>query len=101
MIIESKPLSIAEAVEYIKEDKDSETNVKGFIKKFTKLKSKEAAEFRKKLKDLDFMKMKETHIVKIVDLMPENSEDLNKIFTEISLDEDETTKILEIVKEFK
>ena len=33
--------------------------------------------------------------------MPENAEDLNKIFVDISLDEDEKRKILETIKEFK
>jgi len=39
-------------------------------------------------------------IIKIIDLLPENQEDLNKI-VDISLDENETKKILETVKEFK
>ena len=101
MIINSKPLSMAEASEYAKESKESETNVKAFIKKFTKLKPAEAKNFREKLEKLDYMKVKQSHIVKIIDLMPENAEGLNKIFTEIGLDGDETKKILEIVKEYK
>ena len=47
------------------------------------------------------MRVKQEHIVKIIDLMPENAEELNKIFVDSSLDEDETKKILETVKEFK
>ena len=47
------------------------------------------------------LKLKQEHIVKIVDLLPEDALDLNKIFTDVSLDEDETTKILEIVKKYK
>ena len=47
------------------------------------------------------MKLKDESIVKIIDLMPETSEDLNKIFVGLNLDEDETKKILDIVKEFK
>ena len=101
MIINNQPLSMAEASEFAKEPKESGTNVKAFIKKFTKLTPKEAKEFKKKLEKLDYMKMKQTHIVKIIDLGPETSEELNKIFTEIGLDEDETKKILEIVKEYK
>jgi len=101
MIIDSQPLSMAEVSEHTESSKESEINVKAFIKKFTKISPKEAREFRKKLEQLDYMKMKQTHIVKIIDLMPENAEDLNKIFTEISLDEDETKKILGIVGEFK
>ena len=47
------------------------------------------------------MKVNERDIVKIIDLIPENAEELNKIFTDVGLNEDETTKILETVKEFK
>ena len=97
MIKTNELLSMAEAIEYL--DKDN-TDVKGFIKKFTKLKPKEAKELRKKLGDLDMMKLRAEQIVKIIDLLPENQEDLNKI-VDVSLDEDETKKILETVKEFK
>ena len=44
------------------------------------------------------LKIKNEHIVKIVDLMPEDASDLNKIFTDVSLTEDETNKILDIIK---
>ena len=71
------------------------------MKKFVTLNPKEAGELRKKLEDLDLMKMKAEHIVKIIDLAPENTEELNKIFVDVSLDEDETKKILDTVKEFK
>ena len=40
-------------------------------------------------------------MVKIVDLLPEDSIDINKIFTDVSLDENETNKILEVVKKYK
>ncbi|MFQ5531043.1 MAG: hypothetical protein ACE5ES_00345, partial [Candidatus Nanoarchaeia archaeon] len=73
----------------------------GFLKKYISLKPEKAKELRKKLEDLDLMKIKPEHIVKIIDLIPEDSEDINKIFTDVGLDEDETKKILETVKPFK
>jgi len=100
MIKNNQPLSMAEVKGYIKKS-DSETDVLGFINKFTKLKPEEAGELRNKLESLELMKIKPEHIVKIIDLMPENQENLNKIFSDVSLDEDETKKILETVKEFK
>jgi DNA-directed RNA polymerase subunit F len=45
--------------------------------------------------------MKSDYIVKIIDTLPENSEELNKIFIDVSLDEDETRKILDTIKKFK
>ncbi len=101
MIKINKPLSMAEFAEYAKKIEDSEINLSGFIKKFIKLNLKEAKELRKKIEELELMKIKAEHIVKIIDLMPENVEDLNKIFADVSLNEDETRKILETIKEFK
>ena len=46
------------------------------------------------------MKLKEEHIVKIIDFLPETSEDLNKIFSDVSLDEKEINEILEIVRRY-
>ncbi|MFA7708392.1 MAG: hypothetical protein WCX73_05570, partial [Candidatus Pacearchaeota archaeon] len=60
--------------------------------------------FKKIQEDLekaDLLKLKREHIVKIIDLLPETASELNKIFTDISLNEDETNKILEIVKNSK
>ncbi len=101
MIINNKPLSMPEVVEYIKKDKDSEKDLVGFIKKFTKLKLKDAQELKKKIEGLDLMKIKSEDIVKIIDVMPEDAEELNKIFVDVSLDEDERKKILDTIKEFK
>jgi len=92
---------MAEALEYIKKDSDSEVEIKKFIKKFVKLKIGYAKELRKKLENLDLMKIKPEHIVKIIDLLPEDSENLNKIFNDVSLNEDETKKILETIEEFR
>ncbi len=101
MIINKEPLSMAEAFKYMKQDETSETDMIGFIKKFIKIKKGEAEELRKKLKVLDLMKVKDEHIAKIIDLMPENGEDLNKIFVEVSLDENEVQKIINTIKESK
>ena len=101
MIRSNEPMSMVEALGYIKGDKDVEVEVKGFIKKFVKLKLEEAKEMREKLEALDLLKLKAEYISKIIDSMPENNEALNKIFTDVSLDEDETKKILDIVKEYK
>ena len=97
MIKNNEPLSMAESLEYI--EKDSE--VSKFVKKFTKLSLKESKEFKRKLLNLGLMKLKLDHIIKIIDLMPGDKGDLNKIFISMSLDEDETKKILDIVEEFK
>lgn len=90
--MEMKPLSLVEARE-LAETLDS-------IKKFEKIKFKEAEKLKKELLELDLSKVKEADIAKIIDLMPEDSSDINKIFVDVSLDETEINKILEVVKKY-
>ena len=99
MIINAAPLSMAESLKYV--GKDSETEIKKFMKKFVKIKTEKAEELRKKFEEMDMIKVKSEHIVKIIDLMPDDKESLNKIFTDVSLDEDEAKKILGAVEEFR
>ncbi len=98
MIKNNEALSMIESLKYLRKD---EKELIVFIKKFSKLGIKESKELRKRLEELNLMKIKSEHISKIIDLIPENAQDINKIFVDVSLDEDETKKILEIVKEFK
>lgn len=101
MIKNSSPLSMAEATDFIKGSKDEGKEMQGFIKKFTKLKAKEGKEMREKLQSLDVIKLDDSYISKIIDVLPENEEELNKIFTGMSLDDEEAKKVLDVVKEFK
>jgi DNA-directed RNA polymerase subunit F len=99
MIKDNISISMAESVKYLgKEEKHSE--LKGFIKKFVKITPDDAAELRKKIEGLNLIKMKSEHTSKIIDLLPEKAEDLNKIFNDLNLNEDETQKILGAVKEY-
>ncbi|MCX6749572.1 MAG: hypothetical protein NTW17_02390 [Candidatus Pacearchaeota archaeon] len=101
MIRYREPLSMTESLEYIEDEKDSEAEVKKFVKKFVKLKPEEAKKLREKLLSLGLLKLKQEYISKVIDMLPEDSESLNKIFTDVSLDEDEAKKILDIVDEFR
>ncbi|MCK5149933.1 hypothetical protein KAJ87_03335 [Candidatus Pacearchaeota archaeon] len=101
MIKENRPLSAVEAVEFVKKNKDFESDLAGFVKKFTKVSFKDSQELRKKLEGLDLMKLKSKNISKIIDILPEDAEDLNKIFVDVSLNEDETKRVLEAIKEFR
>jgi len=100
MIKNSEPICMAEVIEYLKENEESKKDIVGFIKKFNKLKIKDARELKKDLEDLNLIKIKIEYIVKIIDMLPETSEELNKIFIDVSLDEDETKKILDTIKKY-
>lgn len=100
MIKNSESLSMAEASEYIN-DNEKNTEIIAFTKKFSKMSTKDAKEIREKIKNLNLMKVQEEHISKIIDILPEDAQELNKIFVDVSLEEDETKKILDTVKEYK
>lgn len=101
MILNTKTLSVAESKGYLDKKNESDAKVLAFIKKFNDINEKDAKEMRKKLEELNMIKMNEMQITKVIDVLPENSEEINKIFIDVNLDEDETKKIVDIVKEFK
>ena len=96
-----EPLSLEESKEIVEASEEKDKEVMGFFKKFIKINKGETRKMREELASLGIMKMKDEHIVKIVDLLPEDINDINKIFVDVSLDEDETNKILEVVKKYK
>ncbi len=101
MIINKKPLSMSEALKYIKKEESDETDIIGFIKKFAKIKKERAEALQKNLKELELIKVNDENISKIIDLMPEDASELNKIFVDVSLDDEEVQKILNTIKETK
>ena len=103
MILDRQPLNLNEAQEILENvsDSDKKEEMKIYLKKFLKTKSERAKKIKDELEKADLLKLKREHIVKIADLLPEDASDLNKIFTDVSLNEDETNKILELVKSTK
>ena len=99
MIKERRSLSMAEAREFVKGNENA-IELEKFMKKFSPLDVKKAKELRKQIEELNFLKVKPDSISKIIDVLPDNSEDLNKIFVDVGLDENETQKILDTVKQF-
>jgi len=100
MIKSIKPLSLAEANELVGTGEDKK-DIKNYMKKFNQIKADKAKKLREEIENLKNIKIKANHIVKIIDMLPKDEEDVNKIFTDINLDENETNKIIEIVKNYK
>jgi|SRR3989344_1562579 len=100
MILERTPLAMYEVEELLKDIPDSErkAEIELFLKKFMKSKPAQAKKIREELDQLDLLKMKRETLIKILDQLPEDASDLNKIFIDVSLNEEETKKILDIVK---
>jgi len=94
MIKNTTPLSMQESLEYIKNPE-----LKAFIKKFTSLNEKKAKELREKLVGLNLIKLNEMHISKLIEMMPEEREELSKILSDSNLDENESNAILSTIKD--
>ena len=79
-------------------DTEKSNMTSAFIKKFTKISGAEAEKIFNDLKKLNLEKLKDEDLVKIIDFMPEDADSLRKVFmgSDISLEQDEITKILEI-----
>jgi len=101
MIRSSESLSLAEAQEFIKNSEETSNEIREFVNNFKKLSVKDAKELRKELNGLNLIKIKPSHISKVIDLLPENKDELNKIFVDVNLEEDEINKILDTIKKFR
>ncbi len=103
MILDRQALNLAEVEEILKDIEDSpkKEEMQVYLKKFLKLKPEKAKKMKEELESLGIIKIKNEHLVKIINLVPEDASDLNKIFVDLSLTEDETNKILEVIKNNK
>lgn len=102
MIKSIKPLTLAEVRDTLssKEEAEKAKEVVSYIKRFTKLSPEQVKNMRQGIEQLGLIKLKEEHIAKIIDIMPADPEDVRKIFVDMSLDENEITKILEVTKKY-
>jgi DNA-directed RNA polymerase subunit F len=101
MIKEMKPLTMIETEKLVKENEGGNEELEKYFKKFSKLKEKDVKEMRKELEELNNHKIKNADIVKIIDLLPEDVSEVNKIFTDVSLEENEIKQITDIVKKYR
>ena len=99
VVKENKPITMAEVVE-LAGDSEKGKAIKDFIKGFNTMDVKKAKEMKEELTGLDLIKLKDEHIVKIVDFVPTDASELNKILIGVSLDQDEVNKILDIAKKY-
>lgn len=96
---EETPITMAEVVSLVGASERSE-EIKKFIKNFNNLSVDKALKMKEDLKNLNLIKLKESSIVKIVDFLPKDGFELNKILNDITLDPEETSKILEVVGKY-
>jgi DNA-directed RNA polymerase subunit F len=103
MTIHSKQLltlaEVKEIVDKLEGDEKSE-EMKSYLKKFTKLSKKDAVKLKEEIQALNNAKIREENIIKLVDILPKDAEDVSKIFADTGLTEEETNAILEITKKY-
>lgn len=99
MIQSKTPVTLAEVKEIVK-GLEEKQELQAYLKKFTKLTKEKSEAIRKDIAGLNNPKIKEENIIKVADYVPKDAEDLGKIFTEISLNEEEINAILEITKKY-
>lgn len=99
MILSMKPLSLAEVRARIETGEEKHA-LHDYLKAYCKLSVEKARELEAQLVGLNNIKIKEEHIVKIVDLLPRDAEEVHKIFNDVSLDESDISAILGVVKEY-
>ena len=99
MILSRKPVTLAE-VDALVPKGDEKKPIHDYLKKFAKLSKEDADKLLEELRGLNNPKLKEENLIKLVDFLPKDSEDVNKILNEANLSEAEANAILEIVKKY-
>jgi len=106
-VINEKPLTMAELKEKLEEIKkrdkelsDRATKTHEYLNKFAHLKEKEALKLKEEILKLDIPRLKEKHIIKIIDIMPKDIESLKLIFASenITIKQESLQKILDVMK---
>ncbi len=106
-IISKRPVCLGEVKEILgKKEKEENKRIEAireYLNNFLKITPENATKLKEEIKNLNIIKIDEEHIVKIVDIMPSDADDVRKIFfgTPIILTQDEIQKILEVVNKYK
>lgn len=105
-IIEEKPLTLIEFKEKLVdiEKRDKEISMKAqktkdYLTAYAS-KTKKVADARKSLQDLQISRLKERHIIKLIDLSPKNIDEIRSIFSgeNLTVKQEDLNRILEALK---
>ena len=109
-LIEEKPVTLVDLradLEKI-EKRDKELNyrsnkAKEYIHNFVDLSMEKKEELQKKLIKLDMVRLKEAHIIKIIDFLPKDVDDLKVILQAypVNMPKKDMDSIITLVKEFR
>jgi DNA-directed RNA polymerase subunit F len=108
-LIQESPLPLPELKEKLEsiEKRDKEltfrgNKVKDYLNKLIKLDTKQTAELKQKILDLEIPRIKDRQIIKILDILPEDLDDLRSVFTgeTTTVTQENMEKLIEAVKPY-
>ncbi len=109
-VIDEKPITLAEVSEELskakregEEDSFRINKTKEYLEVFAKIKKSRIDELVSAIRKLNIPRLKEEMIVKTVDLLPDNEDDLKLIFQAypVTISNQNIKKIVDVVREFK
>ena len=99
MILNKQPVTMAEAAKIVK-TLDEKKPIHSYLKKFCETSEADAKKLKADLVALNNPKFKEEHYIKIIDFLPKDIEDMGKVVNDVSLSEQESNAVLEIIKKY-
>jgi len=108
-LLSETPVSLSEVkntIELNKKEKKElnfrENKVIEYVNLFCKIKPKESTQLKEEIANLNIARLKERHIIKIIDILPEDVETLKVVFAgeELTLKTEDLNKIIEITKKY-
>ncbi|MBU0758039.1 MAG: hypothetical protein KKF44_08260 [Nanoarchaeota archaeon] len=108
-IISESPVTIYEVEKEMKKIKkrDGELNIRtkkleDYLNNFAVLKQKDAEALEKEIIDIKIPRLRDTHVKKIVDLLPETADELKVIFSgsPLTITKENIKKIIDLVKKY-
>lgn len=109
-IVNEKPVTMVEVKEELEKIKkrDSELNFRAtkteeYLQQFDLVASKKVEELAKKIKALKIPRLKDEHLVKVLDLMPKSVEEMKGILQgyTVTVSQENMKKIVAKIEEFK
>lgn len=108
-LLSERPISLSEVKNIIESNKKEkkelnfrENKVIEYTNLFCRIKPKESAQLKEEISGLNIARLKERHITKIMDILPEDVEALKGVFAgeELTLKSEDLNKITEITKKY-
>lgn len=101
MITKKEPVSLAEVTSMVKHDDEKNAALVSYLKNFNKLKKEKAFKLKEEIDALNNPKIKKEQVVKIIDFLPKDGVDLQKIFNESILSEEEINALLSVISNYR